>query len=149
MTIEDIISDELEALRIGLIERMRANNLIATGKTARSLNWSAHESTGELRGARWFATLEKGRGKWQGGKEDPQFLTRLIEWIRARGMTFNSEAQLVRFAKYLKWKINKSGTALYRRGGRKDIYTPEFLAFADRLRKRAGDGIKIELARGL
>lgn len=143
--VETILGEELETLRLDLVGRMQAANLIATGRTARSLRWAASGGKGELRGAAWFGTLEKGRGPWRGGRENPQFLKNLTDWIRARGMQFRTEQELIRFAKYLKWKINKSGSRLYRLGGRKDIYTPAFNLFADRLRQRVAGQIKIDV----
>ena len=45
------------------------------------------------------------------------------------------EAEYLRMANYLRWKINKFGTALYRKGGRKDVFTPAVNDLADFVEK--------------
>lgn len=102
---------------------------VATGKTLRSLEYTLKDSgtayIAQILGRPYFGTLETGRGPYRGGKGDPEgFNQRLIEWMKARGFNCRDEEEYRRMANYLRWKINKFGTALYRKGGRKDIFTP-------------------------
>ena len=44
--------------------------------------------------------------------------------MKARNFQCKDETEYLRMANYLRWKINNFGTSLYRKGGRKDIFTP-------------------------
>lgn len=102
---------------------------VATGKTLRSLEYRIKAQgagyVATILGRPYFGNLETGRGVYQGGKPAPAgFNQRLIEWMKARNFNCKDEKEYLRMANYLRWKINKFGTALYRKGGRKDIFTP-------------------------
>lgn len=102
---------------------------VATGKTLRSLEYRVKAQgagyVATILGRPYFGSLETGRGVYQGGKPDPAgFNQRLIEWMKARNFQCKDDAEYLRMANYLRWKINKFGTRLYRQGGRKDIFTP-------------------------
>ncbi len=102
---------------------------VATGKTLRSLEYTLQKQgksyIGRILGRPYFGTLETGRGPYNGGKGNPSgFNQNLIEWMKARNFQCKDEDEYLRMANYLRWKINKFGTALYRKGGRKDIFTP-------------------------
>lgn len=102
---------------------------VATGKTLRSLEFTLEQQgtayIARILGRPFFGTLETGRGVYQGGKGDPRgFNQRLIEWMKARGFQCKDEAEYERQANRLRWHINKFGTKLYQKGGRKDIFTP-------------------------
>lgn len=102
---------------------------VATGKTLRSLEFTLQKEgtayIARILGRPYFGTLETGRGVYQGGKGDPRgFNQRLIEWMKARGFQCRSEEEYERQANRLRWYINKFGTKLYQKGGRKDIFSP-------------------------
>lgn len=102
---------------------------VATGRTLRSLEYRLKVQgagyVATILGRPYFGNLETGRGVYRGGKTDPAgFNQRLIEWMKARNFQCRDEKEYLRMANYLRWKINKFGTALYRKGGRKDIFTP-------------------------
>ena len=126
------------------IETIKTNSRnagqVATGKTLRSLEYTLHREgkayIARILGRPYFGTLETGRGPYAGGKGDPAgFNQRLIEWMKARNFQCKDEAEYLRMANYLRWKINKFGTSLYRKGGRKDVFTPAVNDLADFVEK--------------
>ena len=132
--IRDIIREELEALRVCIIDNMTAAGQHATGKTRDSLQVEIGELSGVLKGRRAFATLERGSRRWsRPPARVPRFFADLIgEWIDAKGLDLN------------KWAVAHTlihkGSKLYRTGGRSDIYSPEIekagKAIADRVAER-------------
>lgn len=127
--IDVIISDSMSKCIETIKTNSRAAGQVATGKTLRSLEYTLQRLgksyLARILGRPYFGTLETGRGPYNGGKGDPQgFNQRLIEWMKARNFQCKDEAEYLRMANYLRWKINKFGTELYRKGGRKDIFTP-------------------------
>ena len=128
-TIDVIINDTMSRCIATIKTNSRAAGQVATGKTLRSLEYTLQRLgksyVARILGRPYFGTLETGRGPYSGGKGDPQgFNQRLIEWMKARNFQCKDEAEYLRMANYLRWKINKFGTSLYRKGGRKDIFTP-------------------------
>lgn len=128
-TIDVIINDTMSRCIATIKTNSRAAGQVATGKTLRSLEYTLQRLgksyVARILGRPYFGTLETGRGPYNGGKGDPQgFNQRLIEWMKARNFQCKDEAEYLRMANYLRWKINKFGTELYRKGGRKDIFTP-------------------------
>jgi len=132
--IRDIIREELEALRVRIIENMSAAGQHATGKTRDTMVVETGELSGVLRGRRAFGTLELGSRPWsRPPKRVPRYFADLIgEWIEAKGLDLN------------KWAVAHTliheGSKLYRTGGRDDIYSPEIekagMAIADRVAER-------------
>lgn len=127
--IDVIISGSMAKCIETIKTNSRAAGQVATGKTLRSLEYTLQRLgksyLARILGRPYFGTLETGRGPYNGGKGDPQgFNQRLIEWMKARNFQCKDEAEYLRMANYLRWKINKLGTVLYRKGGRKDIFTP-------------------------
>lgn len=115
------------------IETIKTNSRnagqVATGRTLRSLEYTLQSEgksyVAQLLGRPFFGTLETGRGPYKGKGGNPaEFNQRLIEWMKARNFQCKDEAEYLRLANYMRWKINKFGTTLYRKGGRKDIFTP-------------------------
>ena len=137
MTIDGLNTGRLETIVRGALEKcistIKENSTragqVATGKTLRSLEYPLQDKgtayMARILGRPYFGSLETGRGPYAGGKGDPSgFNERLIEWMKARNFNCRDEDEYRRMANYLRWKINKFGTALYRKGGRKDIFTP-------------------------
>ena len=110
----------------------RAAGQVATGRTLKTLESEVisygDAYTAIIWGAAYLGTLETGRGKARTAgtpEQQREFVRNLAEWCRVRGIhTDFNETQMENFARYLKGRINTSGTQLYRKGGRKDIITP-------------------------
>lgn len=128
-TIRAMLDKAFSACVATIKNNSRNAGQVATGKTLRSLEYRIKAQgagyVATILGRPYFGNLETGRGVYQGGKTDPAgFNQRLIEWMKARNFNCKDEKEYLRMANYLRWKINKFGTALYRKGGRKDIFTP-------------------------
>jgi hypothetical protein len=61
------------------------------------------------------------------------------EWCRIRGLTNGmTDRQAENFARWLSWYIKRYGSALFRKGGRRDIITPAVEATKNELAERLG-----------
>lgn len=142
MTIQEILEQELETLRLDIIERQRQSGQQTTGKTARSLRVETDETHGTLYGASYIGTLERGR---QGGKVPQGFRHIIAQWAKDKGLSFGSESELKRFAYFVSKHIAESGTQLYRRGGRTDILTEPIERFTKRMNEQLAEFCKQEI----
>lgn len=140
--VETIVKDCLSKCVETIKENSRNAGQVATGKTLASLEYRLEESgnyyVAKILGRKYFGSLETGRGIYNGGKADiAAFNARLVEWFKARGIHSEmSDEQLLLEANRLRWYINKYGTKLYQRGGRKDIFSPAVAAFTDALQEQ-------------
>lgn len=140
--IDALVEDALEKC----ISQIKANSKragqVATGKTLKSLEWrlerAGNDYVATILGRKYFGALETGRGVYQGGKADIKaFNDALVEWMRARGIHSEMNDEQLRLeANRLRWYINRYGTRLYQRGGRKDIFTPAVEGFIETLQKQ-------------
>lgn len=140
--IESVFRSALEEC----IEQIRSNSKaagqVATGKTLRSLEWRlemvGNDWIAQILGRKYFGALETGRGVYQGGKADIKaFNDALVEWFRARGIHSEMNDEQLRLeANRLRWYINRYGTQLYQKGGRKDIFTPAVQGFMETLQQQ-------------
>ena len=80
-------------------------------------------------GWKYFENVEKGIPPLIGfaplKPANPLVRVRIYDWSIRKGISFESDSKRKSFAYLLRQKILHEGTALYRRGGRSDIYTPE------------------------
>lgn len=136
--IEEILKEELGFLENDITKRIKDSGQVATGKTIQSFeHYLSAKNKGELSGAMYSGTLERGRGPATGkGSGNSDFLANLKEWIQVRGLQYKDEADLERLAKFLKWWINKNGTKLFRSGKTIDIFTTPISDFTSRLSER-------------
>lgn len=135
----DILRDELEQLRLRIIDNMGKADQIVTGKTRDSLTVQVSPQDagayGLLTGRQAFSTLERGSRPWsKRPKKVPRFFADIIgEWIDARGLS----------EKLNKWAVARTiidrGSSLYRSGGRDDIYSPELQRTMETLGNRVVD----------
>lgn len=115
----------VEILNTKGIEAINAirNNLASTGtnatsKTSQSLQVSINQVgtkvTLQITGRPFFMTVETGRKPTSDKKPSRQMISNIIAWMSARGLD-ETKAWAVSMA------INNRGSALWRKGGRKDI----------------------------
>lgn len=99
------------------------NNLASTGtnatsKTSQSLQVSINQVgtkvTLQITGRPFFMTVETGRKPTPDKKPSRQMISNIVAWMSARGLD-ETKAWAVAMA------INNKGSALWRKGGRKDI----------------------------
>lgn len=128
--IRQILLEELEALRGRIAENMASADKVVTGGTRDSMRVSVQGLAGVLTGRQAFATLETGSRPWsRKPKRTPKWFADLIgEWIDNRGLDLNKWA--------VAHTIIHQGSALYRSGGRADIYSPEIQKAVDRIGDR-------------
>lgn len=128
--IRQILLEELEALRGRIAENMASADKVVTGRTRDSMQVSVQGLAGVLTGRQAFATLETGSRPWsRKPKRTPKWFADLIgEWIDNRGLDLNKWA--------VAHTIIHQGSALYRSGGRADIYSPEIQKAVDRIGDR-------------
>lgn len=106
------------------IDQIRANLSSAgknvTGKTSQSLRYEVTnqgtKATLKVIGKPFFAVVETGRKPTPSAKPSKAFVENIKEWLQAKGME-------IKPAYAIALSINKKGTALFRDGGRKDIYS--------------------------
>lgn len=100
----------------------------ATGKTSESVGYEVKEANGTLTltifGREYFASVETGRGPRKSAKQSG-FADSMLEWMKAKGVGSELDDKKRKgLARFLTLKANREGSALYRKGGRKDIFSP-------------------------
>ena len=134
--------DELHKLLDKMVAEMRDNlaktKTNASGRTSASLRVVMTDTGGQIWGRRYFRGTEQGRA---GGKVPHNFHSIIRQWIIDKGLTPSAipykrkpsanwqpkytpdERGLRQMASAIAHAIEKSGTSLYRKGGRTDIFT--------------------------
>lgn len=102
----------------------------ATGKTSDSIRYEVTENGNkiilEFFGREYFATVETGRKPTPDKKPSRTMIENITEWVNAKGIPESAVWGIAT-------NIQKQGTALFRKGGRTDIYTDEAETFTDEL----------------
>ena len=119
-------------------ENLAKTGTNASGRTSASLRVVMTENGGQIWGRRYFRGTEQGRA---GGRIPRNFTSIIEQWIIDKGLTPSAipykrnpsatwqpkytpeERGLRQMASAIAHTIAKSGTSLYRGGGRKDIFT--------------------------
>lgn len=114
-----VIGDELEALRKRIVDNHIQAGQKASGKTITSMHVVMSDSGGALLGRKAFGTLELGRN---GGRVPKGFYQIIKQWVIDKGIQVEKPNT---FAYFVARKIANEGTALFRNGGRNDIYSKE------------------------
>lgn len=148
MTIADEIEKALTDCVNDIKRRSTQAGQVATGRTLRALEVRVRREgvnvIGEIWGRPFTGVLETGSRPASRASRNPK-LTRkvmavdLAEWMRIRGLTNGlTDEQRKHAAEHLAWYIRKYGSALYRKGGRRDIITPAVEATKNELTERLG-----------
>lgn len=134
--------DELHKLLDKMVSEIRENlaktKTNASGRTSTSLRVVMTENGGQIWGRKYFRGVEQGRA---GGAVPRNFTAIIRQWIIDKGLTPSAipykrtpsanwqpkytpdERGLRQMASAIAHTIAKSGTSLYRKGGRQDIFT--------------------------
>lgn len=131
-----IVADELRKLRERIAANMYAEGAVASGKTIRSMKVVTEDYGAKLISAQRmpFGVLETGR---KGGAIPMSFQSIIYDWMQAKGIHGNpipyktnrphrySEQERAdrSMAAAIAKTIQRSGTRLYRNGGRDTIYS--------------------------
>lgn len=142
MTIEEILSKELNQLKSDVIERHEQAGQVASGKTRSSFVVDTQGRRGQLSGNAYVGVLEQGR---RGGKVPADFIDILKRWATAKGISFSNERQFNTWAYFVKKKIMKEGTKLYRSGTKQDIFTTPIREMSERLSEKVGAYYKVQI----
>lgn len=135
--IQAFLKQELTDLKSRIASNIRSTGRNATGRTIDSLEVQvstsgAFSAQGVLLGRKYFGALETGSRPWKGWefrKRVPStFADRIQEWIDAKGLDLNAYA--------VAYNIIHSGTALFRQGGRPDVYSNEIPGTLDKLTEK-------------
>jgi hypothetical protein len=134
--------DNLKTLLDKMVAEMRDNlaktKTNASGRTSASLRVVMTDTGGQIWGRRYFRGVEQGRA---GGRVPHNFTSIIEQWIVDKGLSIQAiqykrkpsaswqpkytpeERGLRQMASAIARTIEKSGTSLYRSGGRQDIFT--------------------------
>lgn len=119
---------------------------VATGRTLRALEVRVRNEgaaiIGEIWGRPFTGALETGSrpARRKGtAAERKAMVADMKEWCWIRGLTAGlTDEQAENFASWLSWYLKRYGSALFRKGGRRDIITPAVEATKNELAERLG-----------
>lgn len=134
-----LVGAELETLKQKIIQNIQSAGAVATGKTIQSIAVQHRPDGGALvfRGRMPFGVLETGR---KGGAVPRAFASIIYQWMQAKGVHASpmpykrnglhkyanaQERGDYTMASAIAHTIAKSGTRLFRQGGRDTIYSKE------------------------
>lgn len=107
MSADDMIQQALRDLIPVIVEKMRRDGKVVSGRTAATLRQDGNT----IKGASYFDVILNGRA---GGGVPRNFRHILLRWAQAKGLTFASESDAQRWAYFTARKIAKFGTKQYR-----------------------------------
>lgn len=154
---KDVLLEELEGLRLRILDRHLRAGQGASGRTAESLRIEVSESEGTLYGRSAFETLEKGRrgGKVPAGFREIIYKWMLVKGIRATPIPYKTdrphkytpqEKGDLSLSYLIAKKIREEGTKLFRDGGRDDIYSTEIPEAIRAIMNRLVELLKVEVS---
>ena len=130
-----ILLSELRTLKGHIAQNIHNAGANASGRTIASMlvtldNGEDGTYTGELTGRAFFGALETGAKPWRNQyTHPPKFFREIIQrWIDDKGLALS--------AYLVARKIMRTGTALYREGGRDTIYSREIPKAIERINER-------------
>lgn len=121
---QELITEFLTAIQADLIAYMQSENRNASGRSAKSLQVNATQTSGQLTGAPYIEFVFRGRAP---GKFPP--LSAIIDWLNSRGLPRGMAWAVAK-------KIAEVGTNLWQQGRNvlNEIITEERIKdFADKL----------------
>lgn len=137
--IEKMLHEGLEKMREDIISKSREAGQEASGKTYASITVETKKDGETIIGAiyapNYFHTLLVGRGP---GKVPANMGQLIMEWAVAKGITFQTPKDAVRFGNAVAWKIRREGTEMYRNHRYEDLTSEAVAAFEEWLDRRIG-----------
>lgn len=142
-----IINEELERAKLIIIQHIWKNGQNASCRTVDSLHVVMNPEGGTLYGRNFFGTMETGR---RAGKIPYGFSGIILQWMRDKGIHGTpiayktnrahkytpQERGDLSMASAIARTIARSGTRLYRKGGRADVYSDVIPETMERLGNR-------------
>lgn len=145
--VEKIIREELDALRLRIIQNISNSGKRASGRTQDSLKVTVQQQgsavIGELTGRSFFGALETGSKPWRTQyTRPPKFFIEIIQdWMMEKGISGPAGA--------IAYSIMKRGSAQYRQGQREDIYSEEITKAYDEIQKRVAGLFEAQIIQSL
>lgn len=124
-TSREVIIEELSTLRATILQNLAKYGRNATGDTGRSLRIQLNPDGGALMGRTFFSTLEVGRGPTRDfTPHTPTLFQQILRWVQAKGV-YPDDPNMTQtsLAIAITKRIHKSGTMLFRKKQRQDIYS--------------------------
>ena len=133
--IQQILREELEALKARISDNIDKAGQKASGKTQAGMRVTVEGNSGVLTGREAFSTLERGSYPWtKKYKRTPVWFVDIIQqWLEDKNLEKKFSAWAVAN------KIRLEGSKLHREGARADIYSPEIETALANIRNRIGD----------
>lgn len=146
-----IVREELTSFMERVRENHRRAGQVASGRTSESMHVEVEGDEGTVFGRVAFGTLETGR---RGGAVPKNFVSIIRQWMADKGIKAApipyvrkpserwqpkytaQERGDMSLASAIAAKIRKSGTTLYREGGRDDIYSNEIPRTTEAIMKK-------------
>lgn len=147
-SVQQILAEELTALKAAIAANIRNTGQWASGATAESMQVTVSGDTATLTGRRAFGTLETGR---KPGRVPRNIRDIIYRWMQAKGVhgtpmpykrggTHKYSSAQERgdwaMAGAVAHTIARQGTRLYRNGGRADVYSQEIPKTLERVNQR-------------
>lgn len=132
LEIKEILSDEMSLLAGRVISNIIRNKQNATGALIKSIRVEATETTGSLFAYDYLPNLES--GTLPGTYVTSEIINR---WANAKGFWTGDNYR----ASTISRLIMNSGSLLFRKGGRKDVYTNEIPLTVQNLENRISGAI--------
>jgi hypothetical protein len=145
--VEKIIREELDALRLRIIQNISNSGKRASGRTQDSLTVNVQQQgtsvIGELTGRSLFGALETGSKPWRTQyARPPKFFIEIIQdWMMEKGISGPAGA--------IAYSIMKRGSAQFRQGQREDIYSEEITKAYDEIQKRVAGLFEAQIIQSL
>lgn len=141
----EIVLRELKSLAQRIADNIRKNGQTASGRSERSLNVQDEGDSIVLYGRKAFETLERGVPPLGDRIQTRSFAHILHRWAMDKGISFSDDKERWSFAFSLAKKIKREGSALYRDGGRADVYSNEIPRTIENVRNRISRAFKMEV----
>lgn len=116
--IQTILEEELSLYSGRVIANILRNKQSASGALINSFKVHANPFGGDVTALDYIENLEKGTkpGTYVSAKK-------IYEWAEAKGLSWMANSPTL--ANKVSWNINNKGSLLFRKGGRKDVYSNE------------------------
>lgn len=134
MNLDQTVKEALNILVADIIQASEDAGQKASGRTySLIINELIDEGVslhGVVYAPSYFYTLIRGRGA---GGIPANFGQIILEWAQAKGLTFSTPEDMIRFANDTAWKIRHDGSKLYRDAGYIDLVDEPIRAFEERI----------------
>jgi hypothetical protein len=125
VSLVQILSSHGQAVVKDIRANLASTGTNATGKTSQSIQYEVTEEGTHtilfVYGRPFVFTVETGRGPRK-SSQSQNVKQRILEWMEAKGVGVGlDQVKKEALAKFLTWRINKEGTELHKKDGRKDV----------------------------